>query len=58
MEIGDETWVGIGAAVSNNLCVAGGCMIGAGAVVVKNIDEAGVYIGVPARKKTAGEQDK
>ena len=58
VEIGDETWVGIGAAVSNNLCVDGGCMIGAGAVVVKNIDEAGVYIGVPARKKTAGEQDK
>lgn len=47
--IGNETWVGAGAIVSNNVVVCGGCMIGAGAVVVKSIEEAGTYIGVPAR---------
>ena len=48
--IGKGAWVGVGAVVSNNLSVCGDCMIGAGAVVVKNIDEPGVYVGVPAKK--------
>lgn len=48
--IGRNTWVGIGAAVSQYLSVCGDCMIGAGAVVVKNIEEPGTYVGVPARK--------
>lgn len=49
--IGESTWIGAGAVVSNNLSVTAGCMIGAGAVVVNDIEEAGTYIGVPARKK-------
>lgn len=49
--VGKSTWIGIGACISNNLTICGGCMIGAGAVVVKDIKEAGTYIGVPARKK-------
>lgn len=48
--IGQDTWVGIGAAVSQYLTVCGGCMLGAGAVVVKSIEEPGTYVGVPARK--------
>jgi acetyltransferase-like isoleucine patch superfamily enzyme len=44
--------VGIGATVSNGLTVCGDCMIGAGAVVVKNIDAPGTYVGVPARRMT------
>lgn len=27
--IGDETWIGIGASISNNLNICGGCTIGA-----------------------------
>ena len=34
--------------VSNNISICPECMIGAGAVVVKNIEEAGAYVGVPA----------
>ena len=49
VQVGDRTWIGIGSAVSNNLSICNDCMIGAGAVVVKDIDEPGTYIGVPAR---------
>lgn len=48
--IGDRTWIGAGATVSNNVSICSDCMIGAGAVVVKDILEAGTYVGVPARK--------
>jgi len=44
------THVGIGAVVRDNQTICGGCVIGAGAVVVKNITESGTYVGVPARR--------
>ncbi|MDD6012227.1 MAG: acetyltransferase [Oscillospiraceae bacterium] len=51
VHIGRECHIGIGASVKNNICICSHCVIGAGAAVVKNIEERGVYIGVPARKK-------
>ena len=48
--IGKSTWVGIGASVNNCISICPGCMLGAGAVVVKNVTEPGVYCGIPARK--------
>lgn len=51
--VGEDTWIGAGALVSNNKCVCADCMIGAGAVVVKDIGEAGTYIGVPAARSSA-----
>lgn len=50
VKIGNGTWLGIGSAINNNIDIVGNCIIGAGAVVVKNIVEEGTYIGVPARK--------
>ena len=50
VKVGKNTWVGIGATVKNNINICSNCMIGAGAVVVKDIDEAGTYIGVPVRR--------
>ena len=50
VSIGQSTWIGAGATVSNNVKIFDNCMIGAGAVVVKDITEAGTYIGVPAKK--------
>lgn len=47
--IGKSTWIGAGAIVSNNISVCAGCMIGAGATVVRSIDIAGTYLGVPAK---------
>ena len=49
--IGKSTHMGIGASICNNVSICGDCIIGAGAVVVRSITEAGVYIGVPAKKK-------
>ncbi len=49
--VGAGTWIGAGATVSNNVSIAGGCMVGAGAVVVRDIEEDGVYVGVPAKKR-------
>lgn len=51
VEIGNGTWIGAGVTVSNDIKICGGCMIGAGAVVVGDIEEAGTYMGVPARKR-------
>ena len=51
VRIGSLTHVGIGATVKNNTEICSDCTIGAGAVVVKNIKEAGTYVGVPIRKK-------
>jgi sugar O-acyltransferase (sialic acid O-acetyltransferase NeuD family) len=46
----DEVFVGAGAIVTQGLRVGRGTIIGAGAVVVRDITEAGTYVGVPARK--------
>ena len=48
--MGDGTWIGAGATVSNNVAICGECMIGAGVVVVKDIQEKGTYVGCPAKK--------
>lgn len=50
VKIGKGTWLGVGSKVSNNLNIISGCKVGAGAVVVKDITQAGTYIGVPARR--------
>lgn len=48
--VGTLTHVGIGATVKNNVNICSFCIVGAGAVVVKSIEEAGTYLGVPVRK--------
>lgn len=50
VKIGRNNWIGVGSAVSNNVKICSGCIVGAGAVVVKDITEPGTYIGVPARR--------
>ena len=50
VRVGKGSWMGIGSVVSNNVNIVNGCMIGAGAVVVKDITEAGTYVGVPVKK--------
>lgn len=44
-----NTWIGAGATVSNNITICNDVMIGAGAVVVKDIMEPGTYVGVPQK---------
>lgn len=50
VHVGKSSWIGIGASVSNNRSICAGCMVGAGAVVVKDIRQAGTYVGVPAMR--------
>lgn len=50
VRIGRRTWVGIGSTVINNIEIASDCIIGAGAVVIRDVTESGVFSGVPARK--------
>ena len=46
--VGERTWLGAGSILINNLSICGDCMIGAGAVVVRDIAAPGIYYGVPA----------
>jgi sugar O-acyltransferase (sialic acid O-acetyltransferase NeuD family) len=48
--VGEGSFVGIGAIVSHGVSIVAGTVLGAGAVVVDDIDVAGVYVGVPARR--------
>ena len=47
VHVGKLTHIGAGAVIRNNRHVAADCTIGAGGVVVKDINESGTYIGVP-----------
>jgi len=42
--------IGTGCKVKNNININKRCILGVGTVVVKDINETGVYVGVPARK--------
>ncbi|PKM53432.1 MAG: acetyltransferase [Firmicutes bacterium HGW-Firmicutes-5] len=50
VKIGIRSWIGIGSVVSNNLSITNDCKVGAGAVVVKDIEEPGTYVGIPAKR--------
>lgn len=50
VRVGKKSWLGIGSIVSNNLTITSRCKIGAGAVVVNDINEIGTYIGIPVKK--------
>lgn len=50
VSVGKRTQIGIGASVRNNIMITEDCVVGAGAVVIKNLNEKGTYIGVPARR--------
>jgi sugar O-acyltransferase (sialic acid O-acetyltransferase NeuD family) len=49
-KIGNRVFFGIGSSVSNDIEICDDVTIGAGAVVVENITQPGVYVGCPARK--------
>lgn len=50
VSIGEGSHIGIGACVRNNINICDWCTVGAGAAVVSDLNEAGVYVGIPARK--------
>lgn len=48
--VGRGSFVCAGATVINNVSICDDCVIGAGAVVVKNIEHSGTFIGVPVKE--------
>lgn len=50
VKIGDRSWIGIGAVVIQGCSVGHDVMVGAGAVVTKDIDNGLTVMGVPARE--------
>ena len=50
VEIGELTHIGAGTTIKNNIKICKNCIIGAGAVVVKDINQEGTYVGVPCKK--------
>lgn len=51
VSVKEGTWICTGAIVKNNITIGKNNIIGAGGVVIKNIEEEnGTYVGVPVRK--------
>lgn len=48
--LGNLSFIGTNATVINNLKITSGVVIGAGAVVLKDLEEPATYLGVPAKK--------
>lgn len=48
--IGRRCWISVGARIINNVSICADTVVGAGAVVLHDLNEAGTYVGVPARK--------
>ncbi|MEM1371652.1 MAG: acetyltransferase [Pseudomonadota bacterium] len=48
--LGAFTYLGIGAVLRDAISIAEGTQIGMGSVVTKSIDDAGTYLGVPAKR--------
>lgn len=56
VQVAECAWIGAGAVISDHRRIGADAIVGAGAVVVKDVPEAVVVVGVPARvlKKTYG----
>lgn len=50
VKVGESVFLGASCAVSNNLSITDNCIVGAGTAVICNINDAGTYAGVPARR--------
>lgn len=50
VSVGENTHIGANAVIKNNLTISHDVQIGCGGVVVKDIDKAGVYVGIPVKE--------
>jgi len=50
VNVGKSCHIGAGSTVKNNIYITDNVVVGVGAVVVKDIEIAGIYIGVPAKE--------
>lgn len=50
VEIGNDVWIGADVSILNGVKIGDGVIIGANSLVTKNLDDYGVYAGIPAKK--------
>jgi acetyltransferase-like isoleucine patch superfamily enzyme len=48
VEIGDDVWIGVGARIIDGVTIGSGSVVGAGAVVIRDLPEYSIAAGVPA----------
>jgi acetyltransferase-like isoleucine patch superfamily enzyme len=49
MEIGRNAWIGMGSIVLPGVRIGEGCVVGAGSVVTRDLDDFAVAVGNPAK---------
>jgi sugar O-acyltransferase (sialic acid O-acetyltransferase NeuD family) len=49
VQLGEGCFLGAGVVVAENVRIAAGAIVGAGATVVRDLEQAGTYVGTPAR---------
>jgi acetyltransferase-like isoleucine patch superfamily enzyme len=50
VSIGDDTWLGAGVIILPGVKIGKSCIVGAGAIVTKHVEDFNVVVGNPARK--------
>ena len=55
ISVGSDTWIGDNVVVLKGVCIGRGSVVGAGAIVTRDIGDFEIWAGVPARKM--GERD-
>lgn len=50
VRVGKEVFLGAGSVVKDGIAICDNVTIGAGGIVIKNIGEKGIYVGVPTRR--------
>ncbi|MBR2824445.1 MAG: acyltransferase [Clostridia bacterium] len=50
IEIGDNVFIGVGVYIMGGVRVGSNVIIGAGAVVTKDLEDGGIYAGIPAKR--------
>lgn len=49
ISIGSDVWIGDDVTVIGEVRIGNGCIIGAGSIVTKDLNDFGIYVGAPAR---------
>ena len=47
----NNVFIGVGSSVKEKMSIASDVILGAGGVIVKNIEKSGIYLGIPCRMK-------
>ena len=62
VKLGDDVWIGAKATLLGGIIIGNGCVVGANAVVTKNVPSFSIAVGNPARvirsRKNGGEKTK